>query len=267
MIRIANVIIYGKLLLVQIIQILKLKKDKRTPDLIELQYENGIWAKDLRRVELANSLEEYLFPEDKNQLLRRSGQYFAKIQLNLEFLRSKENLLRNLLGSEKSLGELGCGSGWNLMVLRANGFKGELYGADISETGLKVIEIANKRWNLQIQTELLDLNSSRVVGSKTISAPDALFTYLALEQLPLTASHVLREITQRFPQKKLILIESACGLFPIHYSEVLSKIYVARRNYLSNPSKILSDLSVNFKVSRLRFSHRIGNEIASYQIN
>lgn len=236
----------------------------RTPLLVESQYENGIWAKDLRRVELANSLEEYLFPEDENPLLRRSGQYFAKIQTNLEFLRSKENLLRSLLGCEKSLGELGCGSGWNLMVLRANGFKGELYGADISETGLRVIEIANRRWNLQIETELLDLNSSRVAVSKTISAPDALFTYLALEQLPSTTSYVLGVITQKFPRKKLILIESASGLFPIHYSEVLSGIYVSRRNYLSNLSKILSDLSVNFKVSRLRFSHRIGNEIASY---
>ena len=79
MIRIANVVIYGKLLLIQIIQILKLKKDVRTPDLVESQYENGIWVKDLRRVELANSLEEYLFPEDNNPLLRRSGQYYEKI--------------------------------------------------------------------------------------------------------------------------------------------------------------------------------------------
>ena len=262
-----NVTSFLKLLLIQTFQILKLRNDTRTPDLVKSQYESGIWSRDLQRIRHASSLEEYLFPKDNNLLLRRSGHYFVKVQSNFEFLRKKESLLCDLIGDSKSLGELGCGSGWNLMVLRANGFKGELYGADISETGLQVIEIANKKWNLQIRTELLDLNSSQVGESRTITQPDTLFTYLALEQLPLTTSHLLGLIKQKFPLKKMILIESATGLVPYHYSELLSIIYVYRRDYLSNLPKILSDLSIKAKISRLRFSHRIGNEIASYQIN
>jgi hypothetical protein len=258
---------YLKLLASQTLQILRLHTATRTPELIQSQYDSGIWSSDLTRIQEAQSLEEYLFPKDSNYLLRRQGKYFARVVTNLDYLKSKANLLVQLLGENNSIGELGCGSGWNLMVLRAGGFKGKLYGADISRIGLEVIETANRKWNLQIDTELLDLNSKRVQESNTVSEPEALFTYLALEQLPTTASQLLKNITESFPKKKMLLIESSCELFPLHYSEILSRIYVSKRDYLRSLRKDLSSLNVKVTISRLRFSHRIGNEIASFQIN
>jgi hypothetical protein len=259
--------LYFKLLASQALQILNLNRATRTPELIRSQYDGGVWSSDLARIHESKTLEEYLFPKDSNYLLRRQGNYFARASTNLDYLKEKASLLEELLGDNHSLGELGCGSGWNLMVLRAGGFKGKLYGADISPTGLEVIKVANKKWNLQIDTELVDLNSLRVHESKTVSEPGTLFTYLALEQLPITASQLLKNITGSFPEKKILLFESSCELFPLHYSEILSKIYVIKRDYLRCLRENLSSLNVKVTILRLRFSHRIGNEIACFQIN
>jgi hypothetical protein len=243
-----------------------LSKSTRNDILIELQYDKGIWENDLHRITQAKSLEEYLFPKDSNLILRRAGNYSAGLMTNEKYLRAKAALLMKTFENREEICEIGCGAGWNLLALRYMGFRGKLAGIDISKNGLKTIDLASHRWGLDIQTCFGDMRSNEIFQSPPINSATTLFTYLALEQLPDDAEIVLRHLDRYARQKEVILLESSRELFPLHYSEFLSKIYTLKRDYLRCIGLYMRKNDIEYRVDRVKFSHRIGNEIAIYRL-
>ncbi len=243
-----------------------MRKSTRDDNLIKLQYDQGIWEEDLSRINNASSLSDYLFPQDSNMILRRVGKYCAKLTTNENYLRKKAILLAGTFKGKEEICEIGCGSGWNLMALRYMGYKGKLAGIDISENGIKSIELANQKWDLNIQTRVGDMRSAEIFQSPLIQASRTLFTFLALEQLPKETEMVLGHLKKYAKTKEIILLESSRELFPFHYSELLSKIYTSKRDYLRTLKKYMKRNEIDHQIERVKFSHRIGNEIAIWRL-
>ena len=251
----------------QLLDILRLKRVERNRQLVDSQYDDGIWKSDLERIQLAESLEDYLFPKDNSFLLRRIGDYRARNISNHEYLRKKGALLVKLLGDQSSIAELGCGSGWNLLALRFLGYSGELNGVDISPRGISVINTANQKWGTDIKASTFDLTKPGLSNVEPIRESETLFSFLALEQLPNDMEKVIQNLFNEFPNRKMIFIESSTELLPLHYSELFSILYVYKRDYQHTLKSQLRNLQATFAVERIRFSHRIGNEIAVFRVN
>jgi SAM-dependent methyltransferase len=257
---------YLKCLVTQSAAICSMPQTTRKDTLVTLEYDKGLWRQSLSQIENANSLEDFLFPRDNNLLLRRIGNYSAKFITYEEYLRAKANLLANIFLAKEDICEIGCGQGWNLMALRWLGYDGNLSGVDISKNGINVIEIANRRWNLDIQTRVGDMRQEEVFLQTPIASSSNLFTFLALEQLPIDTYVVLQNFVRFANEKSIILLESSRELFPLHYSEILSRIYTSKRDYLRTLQSLLKKRGIVYQVERIRFSHRIGNEIAAWYL-
>lgn len=147
------------------------------------------------------------------------------------------------------------------------GFQGKLTGIDISKNGIKAVQFANKKYDLNIQTIIGDIRSSEIYSCFPVNSSTTLFTYLALEQLPVDAENVLVQLSNLAKERDVYLLESSQELFSLHYSEMLSKIYTRKRDYLTKLRFYMRKNKIKYTVSRVRYSHRIGNEIALYRIS
>jgi SAM-dependent methyltransferase len=246
--------------------ILGLESKRRTKELIATEYDQGIWLKNLKRLRDSNSLEDYLFGGSDYPQLCRPGTYKTQLVARSEYLRAKAGLLHKLLSPFPSVCELGCGSGWNLIALRYLGFSGRLSGIDISPVGIQVIIEANAKWSLDINVSIGDITSQQTFKTALIQSSGAIFTFLALEQLPREAPLTLTNLYEISDSKSIFLIESASGLFPLHYSELLSILYTKKRDYLRTLRRFFDDLSIPYQVRRLNFSPVIGNDVALWEI-
>lgn len=258
-----------KFLYVQVKNIISLKKYNRNNLLVESEYDGRIWKNDLIRAQSTSSLNQYLFPNATGMLLMRTGKYFAELSNSQNFLEIKKNLLNQILEVNKheNILELGCGSGWNLAILRKSGFDGNLYGLDISKNAIETISTLNKKYNLSIFAEVTDLTNESILSHEFVKSADVIFSYLTLEQMPLTAESVVRRFASLANEKRIFFLESSSDLFPYHYSDFLTKIYTKKKNYLRNLKKIFIKTGIPVQIKRLHISHRIGNEIALWELS
>lgn len=250
----------------KVVSILGMAPDKRSQELITKEYDQGVWSRHLKRVQESESLEEYLFGGSQFLAFCRPGTYKTQLMPRSDYLRAKAGLLQNLLNPFSSICELGCGSGWNLIAMRFLGFEGSLSGIDISPVGIQVIEEANAKWNLNINCAVGDISSRQVFLSDLFQNSESIFSFLALEQLPREAFHTLTYIRELRGGKKVFLLESSSGIFPLHYSEILTSIYTKKRDYLRTMKAYLNDLSISYSIKRLNFSPTVGNDVVLWEL-
>ena len=190
------------------------------------------------------------------------------------YLNFKANKLISLFKDQNlNILELGCGFGWNLSVLRNSGHAGNLLGVDISETGISLAKSISDKYNLNINYQVLDLTNYAHLKNLIESIKcDIIFTYQVFEQLPHESEALIRSLIKIAKKRSFVLIESSASLKPLNYSDLLSKIYVWKKDYQTILCKTLKDLEQkniisDLSIQRLRCSHKIGNESAVYRFN
>lgn len=263
--------------------VFKMKKtDFRTSEVVKSEYEDSSWKI------VSQSLLRIL-KEDKNAtiwslLLHKSiepntsfamtGSYVQTT--SEEYLKYKSEKLKSIMSQFKNFEilELGCGFGWNLAVLREAGHMGKLTGVDISQQGINLGRKISEKFNLDIQYGHINLTDRRDIselGQEHASA-DLIFTYQVFEQLPNHTNILVGGLIKEFKKKKFILIESSAGLFPLSFSDLLSKYYVKKKCYQTDIYAVLKNyqrqgLIANLQIERLRCGHKIGNESAIFSFD
>jgi SAM-dependent methyltransferase len=250
----------------KVASILSTEPENRSAELVTKESDQGAWLRQLRRVHEYTSLEEYLFEGNQFLKLCRPGTYRTQLIPMSDYLRAKAGLLQNLLNPYSSVCELGCGAGWNLIAMRFLGFQGPLSGVDISPVGIQVVEEANAKWDLNINCVVGDISSKQTFSTELVQNSDCIFSFLALEQLPRESFHTLTFIRELLGEKKVFLLESSSGVFPFHYSEILTGIYTKKRDYLRTMRAYLDELSISYRIKRLNFSPSVGNDVVLWEL-
>jgi hypothetical protein len=150
--------------------------------------------------------------------------------------------------------------------MRFLGFQGPLSGVDISPVGIQVVEEANAKWDLNINCVVGDISSKQTFSTELVQNSDCIFSFLALEQLPRESFHTLTFIRELLGEKKVFLLESSSGVFPFHYSEILTGIYTKKRDYLRTMRAYLDELSISYRIKRLNFSPSVGNDVVLWEL-
>ena len=263
--------------------VFKIKKiDFRTSGVVKSEYEDSGWKI------VSQSLSKILKGKNRatiwNLLLHKSiepntsfamaGNYVQTT--SEEYLKYKSEKLKSIMSQFKNFEilELGCGFGWNLAVLREAGHMGKLTGADISQQGIYVARKISEKFSLNIQYVLVDLTDRRSLSDLTQkhASADLIFTYQVFEQLPYNTNNLVGSLIREFKKKKFIFIESSASLFPLSFSDLLSKYYVKKKCYQTDVHAVLKNyqkqgLIVNLQVERLRCGHKIGNESAIFSFD
>ncbi len=244
------------------------KKAVRDDATILYEYNCVQYPKDLKKIESSTNLAHYLYA-DPSVHVRRHGSYFARFTSLGEYELSLSHLLFQNLKKFNLVLEIGSGSGRRLAALRAMGFEGQLIGVEISPNGVLAARAAEQKFKLDIsylQGDFRNINTFTHPLISNIGKGDAVFSFLALEQLPLNALDVVNHLEEVMPLATKIFFESGANLGINHYSYWLSRLTVSRRDYLRNFSLKLKKGGYDCNVTKLLYSQRVGNEIARYTI-
>lgn len=244
------------------------RKRVRDDATIIYEYDRVQYPKDLVKIEGSSNLAEYLYA-DPNFHIRRLGSYLARYARFGEYELSVSHLLYENLKNFDWVLEIGSGSGRRLASLRAMGYKGRLIGLEISPNGVLASSTAERKFNLSIsylQGDFRDFSTFTHPLLNNLGKNGAVFSFLALEQVPQNALDVLGHLDKALPSATKIFFESGANLNLNHYSYWLSRITVHRRDYLRCFSSSLKQAGYNYDVKKIMYSQRIGNEIAKYTI-
>lgn len=245
---------------------------------VKLDYNDTSWKI------IANKIRQTLAADPEIEIMSLLSSSFIEPNTNLavmskiritnptNYLLYKASKLEELFPDKKlNVLELGTGFGWNLSVLRSSGHTGVLTGVDISEVAISLARDISSRYQLNISYSVIDITKTTQIINQFIPDDfDVIFSYQVFEQLPLDTTQLIESLVELFPCKQFIFIESSAKLPPKNLSDLLSKIYVWKKNYQVTLFKTLKNLEASnkikdFGVERLRCSHKIGNESAVYK--
>jgi|1048.fasta_scaffold51334_1 2-polyprenyl-3-methyl-5-hydroxy-6-metoxy-1,4-benzoquinol methylase len=256
------------------------KLKKRTKDKVNLDYNDTSWQKISYKIRtiLVNNPNTNLRILLNNPVIGPNTK-FAVMDSYVRtdpssYLDFKANKLLSLFKNKNAdILELGSGFGWNLSLLRNSGHTGNLTGVDISKEGISLASYISDHYNLNIDYKVLDITDQLQLNNLfQQNMPDVIFTYQVFEQLPHESESLVKSLIKIAPSRSFILVESSASLRPRNFSDLLSKIYVWKKDYQTALYRTLKDferknLIRDLYIERLRCSHKIGNESAIYRFS
>jgi len=229
---------FEKIKLYLYIKKLKSKRKKREQNIINDDYEKGIWNQEYKNVDFESITGMYKKDPNSSTLFVKDGKIF-KGKLS-EYTKKFEAQIVNVLSEykEDNFVEFGCGLGANLFLLHKNKFK-NLEGYDISKNAISLAKkySGEKKYNIKFDT----LNLTEPLPEKLIENK-IVFTNTCLEQLKHYMSTVLQNILDGKP--KLVIN------FEVDYnsSDSLVKEYFDAVDYQNNLVSELEKLEMEKKI-------------------
>lgn len=220
------------------LDILRYKRKKRYYDLINDDYDLGVWNQNYEDIDFEKWLGNYGIDGNQIRVLVLNGKLFKGKWSH--YIDKYQQQLFDVLDQYKEdhVVELGCGLGHNLFQLHNRAYK-KLAGYDISKNAILSIKRYCKEKNIAIHFDILDLNK---IFPEGIIKNKIVFTHTCLEQLKYFMPNVLRNIIAGKP--KLIIN------FEVNYDSApfLVKQYFKAKEYQNNLVRELRKLEKEKKI-------------------
>lgn len=228
---------------------LLLHKKTRTRQVVESEYQNGIYKKILesRYWDECNNLTEFnnIDPMYFHEKGIEEGYYIidnmwcktTKTSWN-SISQDKFLQIMKKFRNENKIIELGCGMGRNLFLLKGNGFQNKLVGCDISENAINIANMINKKFDLSVEFFKLDLITEKDFNYLTNST---VLTYFVLEQLKYNMKEIIEKIIDARPTQ-VINFEYVPNTLKKDLRYLGSRIYNYAVDYQTNLYTILKQL-------------------------
>jgi len=197
-------------------------KKKRTYDIINSDYDDNLWDKDVQHIDLAT---HDISLSDSKKVIVHYKDKLVKCRFS-NFEKTYKQMLVKLLSEyiDDSIVEMGCGMGSNLLLLHNAGFK-NLKGYDLSKNAITRAKQYSKKNQLPLDFEVSDLNQS---FAKNMIDGKVVFTHHCLEQCTLFMPNVLKNLVSGKPK---IVIN-----FEVDYDSASPKVkrYMNYQGYQNN---------------------------------
>lgn len=176
------------------LDIMRLKKIKRNPALVEKQYNSGWWNRDYDSIDFENLFGNFV-NDQAERMMTRNGKIFWGERR--KFVNEYYSQIFNILEECKcnDVVELGCGLGHMLFQIRKR-YDWNLSGYDISDNAVSMLQRYSTEKNYNITFGVHDLNTPFTDELKG----KIVFTHVCLEQTKHTMSNVIKNIAQGRPK-------------------------------------------------------------------
>lgn len=238
---------------------------------VDAEYNSGHWARMLagRSWELAPDLHAFL-------TRRNDAEIVAQVDGRVQRIRSVDyycyrldalaDLVRENLGTQSIVVELGCGFGYNLFALSLAFPERAFRGFDLSPNAVEAARRIAAHFGLsdRMRFDVLDLTNARAAGFADLKGNDVL-TYMCLEQIPYDIRRVVENILSGRP-RRVLHIEPTNEM--VEWSRPLdwaSYVYLKSVDYQTNLFRVLKDMSAAGQlkleqVGRVGFSPTLHNQ-------
>ena len=268
-----NRIMMFKKITYDILLLLFSRRKKRDFKIVESEYEDYAWFNVEKNLENfirsgnsnpAEFLFDFAFP-------RRSFlAVMEKIRFvdSSEYYRYKANKLNKLsVFFGDSILEIGSGFGSNLMALRISGYRGQLFGIDISDRGVNIANQLSNYFNLELSIKKQDILKLDMNNTREYQEVNSILIYQVIEQIPNDVRVFIQNLLTLFPSKKFFIIESLAGYKIRNFSELITSLYIYKQNYQSNLIDVLIEHEEigsirNLEITKYKCSHKFGHESA-----
>lgn len=227
------------------------KQGKRNDKVVNSEYDSGVYMKSLEYPEKINDLRDILFLEyDKFVTDEKIGYVFddkfyeiSNKGFVIELEKELHNWINKFVEKDESLTELGCGQGKHIILLRDSGFKGKLFGCDISKNAIEFANNINKKFGTNILFECLDM--TKPLPQKFSGT--TIFTHTALEQTKHYNEKIIVNLINLKP-KQVMHFEDFYELYPINLRTIGCRLYSYARDYQTNLFSILKKYEQKKKI-------------------
>ena len=239
-----------------------LRNVRRTPEVVDSEYNAGEWARILReRAWLrARSLEEFLVGDSTSERLAKVDDRIVRITTG-DYYRYRIGALSELIsrhaGGATALLELGAGFGYNLFSLSLDPQWSRLRGLDIAPNGIEAGRQIASRFDLadRISFGRIDLTAADDAGFAEL-AGSTVFTYFCIEQIPYAVEAVVENIIRAKPAC-VINVEPDVDMLNLSKPrDLANRLYVASMGYQTRLFKLLDNLDRSGRI-RVRSRERI----------
>jgi len=211
-------------------------RKKRTYDVINSEYDLGIWNRD---PQILNFESKNTNGDMNKKIIVNYNNKVVKTYLN-DFEKNYNKVLLKFLSSYKdeSIVEIGCGIGYNLYLLYRAGFK-NLQGYDLSKNAITRTKQYSEKKQMSIDFGIHDLNQP---FTKNMIDDKVVFTHQCLEQCTLFIPNILKNLVNGRPK---IVIN-----FELDYHSSPSKVkrYMDYQGYQNNLVSELKKLENQNKI-------------------
>jgi hypothetical protein len=242
-----------------------LKNTRRTPEVVDSEYNAGEWGRILReRAWLrALSLEEFLVGDNASERLAKVDDRIVRITTP-DYYRYRIAALSELIsrhaGGTTALLELGAGFGYNLFSLSLDPQWSRLRGLDIAPNGIEAGRQIANHFDLadRVSFGRIDLTESGDAGFAEL-AGSTVFTYFCIEQIPYAVEAVVENIIRAKPARVINVEPDVDMLNLSEPRDLASWLYVASMGYQTRLSKLLDNLDRSGRIrvlarERMRFA-------------
>jgi len=211
-----------------------IKKRKRTKTQVNKEYDSNSYLKGLDLISKVKTLDDmrYLM-YDRFYVSQEAGYLLnGKWQLldQRKFVDMHEDQLQNfILKSVKesdTILELGCGNGKHLFELRNRGFKGTLYGFELSKNAIETAKKLNEKFKTNINFQVFDITQS----IPDTFAGSTIFTVGVVEQIKYDVDKFIDNLIAINP-KQVIHSEDVHEISKFSIRKLFLIIYAYARDY------------------------------------
>jgi len=213
-----------------------LKGRRRTDAQVASEYDAGRWTRleSDRPWTRAATPGEYLTPNDGRicTAMFDGRLYRTTVADYLDWrIRRMRQIVDGYAVPGTPLVELGCGLGWNLVALRANGREDAMLGLDISERAIDAARATVAHFGLlDIRFDRLDFRDASAPAWSGCTGA-TVFTHFALEQVPNDTERVLRALQAAGPARVIHIEPSTELLNWTTGADIATGLYVRSQDY------------------------------------
>lgn len=185
------------------------KRTQRNRIRVLEEYHHGHWAGTLsaRLWEQSTSLEEFLIGSRTHSIVARVDGKVCRLpcrEFYLYRLRALASLVRQHLGANDPIVELGAGFGYNLFALALAFPDRRFIGLDLSSNGVQAGREISAYFGMsdRVSFDLLDLTDAHHKGFAHL-AGNCCLTFFCIEQMPSKVDQVLANILAARPRRVL----------------------------------------------------------------
>jgi hypothetical protein len=249
--------------LVRSLRRLAFKNVRRTNDIVDSEYNAGVWDRVLnQRAWLGGGpLEEFLtghnmaprFAKVDDRIVRISTRDYYRYRIG-----ALSELIKRHAGGATSLLELGAGYGYNLFSLSLDPYWSKLRGLDIAPNGIEAgRQIASHfQLNDRVSFDRIDLTDASDPHFSEL-AGSTVFTYFCIEQIPYAVEAVIDNIIRARPAR-VVNIEPGIDMLNLSRPrDFTSRVYIRSMDYQTRLFKLLDSLELQGRI-RVLARERMG---------
>jgi len=218
------------------------KKRKRTKIEINKEYDSDAYLKGLDLINEVKTIDDVRYLMYDRIYNSQEAGYVLNGKWCLldqrKFIDIIEDQLQNfILKSVKesdTILELGCGNGKHLFELRNRGFKGTLYGFELSKNAIDTAKKLNEKFKTNINFQVFDI-TQKIPDTFTNST---IFTVGVTEQIKYDIDKMIDNLIEINP-KQVIHLEDAHELFKFSIRKIFLRLYAYSQDYNTNLIKTL----------------------------